>query len=359
MILLEYEAKNIIASHGVTVPSGHIIRKGATMTLEPFFPLVIKSQVPVGGRGKLGGIRTVESDKDYEEAIAQLWGTELHNYLPNTLLIEEKIDIDREHYLSLLIDSQSAEVMIVAHPSGGMEVEDNDQREFLKIPYIAGEENRIGETLSELFELPEQVFLLQDMVRNLGQCFIKNDATLLEINPLILTSNGDLIAGDCKMILDDSAAFRHPEWNFETPIENNNFVELDSTGNVATIANGAGLAMATVDAVKSAGYSPINFLDVGGGASEELILNSFRRLSSYSHIKAIIINIFAGITRCDDVARAIISAKKQFATLPPLYIRLTGTNFNEARDILKNAHIELQDTLDSCLTKLTTELPRE
>lgn len=358
MILLEYEAKNIIASHNIAIPSGQIMAKDTVIVHAPFLPLVIKAQVPIGGRGKLGGIRVIDTGRDYEESVKKLWHTKLRNHLPSMLLLEEKLDIDREFYLSLLIDAASADILIVAHPSGGIEVEENDQDDFLKLPYVPGEENRIGESLAELFDLPDQVFVLQDMVRNLGQCFVKNDATLLEVNPLILTKSGDLVVADCKMTLDDAAAFRHPEWDFETPIESNNFVELDATGTIATVANGAGLAMATVDAVTSAGYRPINFLDVGGGASEDLILESFTNLQSYPNIKAIVINIFAGITRCDDVAKAIVAAKNRFPTLPPLYIRLTGTNFDEAATILNEAHIELQRDLDSCLKRLVKEVAR-
>lgn len=355
MILLEYEAKSLLNTFGVPTPNGIIIRKGEAVP-NTRLASVVKSQVPMGGRGKLGGIQVGTTADELSETIRKLFDLSIGTHTPQTLLMEQKLDIEREFYLSLLIDSQSAGIMIVAHPSGGIEVEDNDQHEFLSIPYVAGEENRIGESLAELFDLPEQVFVLQDMVRNLGRCFVENDATLLEINPLILTTNGDLVAGDCKMTLDDAAIFRHPEWHFETPADNNNFVELNPMGDVATIANGAGLAMATVDMVAVAGYTPINFLDVGGGASEELILDSFTRLQSYPHLKAIIINIFAGITRCDDVARAIVAAKSQFPKLPPLYIRLTGTNFEEAKDILKDAAIELQESLDSCLTKLTAEV---
>ena len=357
MILLEYEAKSILKTRTVPIPTATVVRRGEVVPDTPL-PIVVKSQVPTGGRGKQGGIRIVDTTNELSKTVEALFNLSIGTYTPQTLLLEEKLDIDREFYLSLLIDAASADILIVAHPSGGIEVEENDQDDFLKLPYVPGEENRIGESLAELFDLPEQVFVLQDMVRNLGQCFVRNDATLLEVNPLILTKSGDLVVADCKMTLDDAAAFRHPEWNFETPTENNNFVELDATGTIATVANGAGLAMATVDAVTSAGYRPINFLDVGGGASEDLILESFTNLQSYPNIKAIVINIFAGITRCDDVAKAIVAAKNRFPTLPPLYIRLTGTNFDEAATILNEAHIELQRDLDSCLKKLVKEVAR-
>jgi succinyl-CoA synthetase beta subunit len=181
----------------------------------------------------------------------------------------------------------------------------------------------------------------------LYRCFTENDATLLEINPLILTKENQLVAGDCKMTLDDAAAFRH-DWPLQTEV---NFVTINEKGDTATIANGAGLAMATVDAAYDAGLQPANFLDIGGGASVETLLNAFKRILEYPKVKVIIINIFAGITRSDEVARAIIIAKQQLPILPKLYIRLAGTNQREAHALLNTSHIATEITLEACLQK--------
>ncbi len=357
MILLEYEAKSILKTRTVPIPTATVVRRGEVVPDTPL-PIVVKSQVPTGGRGKQGGIRIVNTTSELNKTVEALFNLSIGTYTPQTLLLEEKLDIDREFYLSLLIDAASADILIVAHPSGGIEVEENNQDDFLKLPYVPGEENRIGESLAELFDLPEQVFVFQDMVRNLGQCFVRNDATLLEVNPLILTKSGDLVVADCKMTLDDAAAFRHPEWNFEQTSKEVNFVSLDEDGTVGIIANGAGLAMATVDAVADAGMRPANFLDVGGGANTASVLTAFRRIMEYRSVKAIVINIFAGITRCDEVARAIIEAKEQIADLPPLCIRLAGTNYTEAKVLLDDAEISLLPTLKDCLDTAKKEVSR-
>jgi succinyl-CoA synthetase beta subunit len=203
--------------------------------------------------------------------------------------------------------------------------------------------------LAEYLDLPGHTFALQDIIERAYKCFTKNDATLIEINPLVLTAQNKLIAGDCKMELDDAAAFRHPDWNFEDKPANANFVVLDQDGSIATIANGAGLAMATVDAVATAGIKPANFLDIGGGANAASVLAAFERIMEFAHIQAIVINIFAGITRCDEVAKAIITAKDQIEDLPPLFIRLAGTNFEAAAELLAAEKITILETLEECL----------
>lgn len=207
----------------------------------------------------------------------------------------------------------------------------------------------LSESLAELYGLEDKSFLLAELIEKLYRCFIDNDALLLEINPLILTTEGGLVAGDCKMILDDDAAFRHDDWHFEEQITNNNFVTLDERGTVATIANGAGLAMATVDAVVDAGLVPANFLDIGGNATVEGIEKSFMRILELPNVTAIIINIFGGIVHCDDVARAIIAVRHNIAKLPPLYIRLTGTNSDIAADLLAAEEIPLYSDLPSLI----------
>ena len=344
MKLLEYEAKKILTMHHIPVPRSYIAGD-----MPEFLPAVIKSQVPVGGRGKAGGVRVARTADEYVAICRDIRQLSIKGYTPSTLLAEEALVIKRELYVSLLIDRSAHEIILMAHKNGGIEVESNDTADFLRLRCTATNSEEVGQQLAEYFELDEVVFALQDLIKNLFDCFVRSDAILLEINPLIVTDDNRLLAGDCKMELDDAAAFRHPEWQHEMKQTEANFVTLDPHGNVATIANGAGLAMATVDAVADAGMKPANFLDIGGGANEASILAAFERIVEYPHVSVIIINIFAGITRCDEVARAIIAAKERIDTLPRLYIRLAGTNFETAVDLLTSHDITTLSTLDECI----------
>ncbi len=341
MKLLEYEAKQILAANDIAVPKSYIA--GRT---PDFLPAVIKSQVPTGGRGKAGGVIIVKSDDEYSAAVATIKKLAIKGYTPQTLLAEELIAIDRELYLSVLIDKKAAAITLMAHTNGGVEVEANSADSYLNVAIDRNSDfDELGQRLAEYYDLPGQTFALQDLIEKLYKVFVKNDALLLEINPLILTKDGDLIAGDCKIEFDDAATFRHTDWQFEAEKTEVNFVTLDQNGTVATIANGAGLAMATVDAVADAGLAPANFLDIGGGASEASVLAAFERIMKYPHIRVIIINIFAGITRCDEVARAILSARNQLPDLPPLAVRLAGTNYKQAAELLSAHDITIQPTL--------------
>ncbi|MDB5179811.1 MAG: sucC [Candidatus Saccharibacteria bacterium] len=343
MKLLEYEAKRLLESAGIPVPTSLLTEPSDILPT----PLLLKSQVPAGGRGKAGGIIVVNTPEELKPAIDKLLNLAIKGFTPKTLLAEEKLNIKKEFYLSILIDRQSAGIKIFAHKNGGVEVEENTNFKSWSINDKKRAE-QIGQELADYYEVPDQTFVLQDLIENLYDCFIKNDATLIEINPLILTEENNLIAGDCKMTLDDAAAFRH-DWNFEEKPAEANFVTIDPDGNTATIANGAGLAMATVDAAYEAGLKPANFLDIGGGANEATLLKAFKRIVEYKNLQAIIINIFAGITRADEVAKAIVSAKKQIKDLPPLFIRLAGTNYEAAEKILTENNVALLPDLEATL----------
>ena len=342
MKLLEYEAKKILSQAGIGVPDSYIVSN------EPgFLPAVIKSQVPTGGRGKAGGILVVRTDGEYSAAVHTITNLPIKGFTPRTLLAEQLLDIDHELYLSIMIDKSTAQVSLMANKNGGVEIESQDG--FQSWELGKGNWEKVGQELADYFDLPEQTFALQDLIENLYKCFISNDALLLEINPLVVTTDGQVIAGDCKMELDDAAIFRHPDWQFESEKSETNFVTLDPNGTVATVANGAGLAMATVDAVADAGLVPANFLDIGGGANEASILAAFKRLMEYPSVRVIIINIFAGITRCDEVAKAIISARSKLDNLPPLAVRLAGTNYEQAAELLKEQGIEIQPSLGKAI----------
>lgn len=351
MKLLEYEAKQLLRSSGIPVPSA-VVLASSTNCEDVKLPAVVKSQVPTGGRGKAGGVKVVTTSQELTEVTRDLFLLDIKGYHPNHLLAEQLLAIKQEFYLSLVINRERGCVELVAHREGGIEVESHQADEFFRRELDGKNSEIVGDSLADYLNLPDKSFLLQSLVENLYRCFITNDATLLEINPLVLTDEGELVAGDCKMVLDDAAAYRHPDWNFEDRPADANFVILDHGGTVATIANGAGLAMATVDAVKDAGLIPANFLDIGGGATTEKVVESFRKIMEFPSITSIVINIFGGIVRCDTVAQAIIAAREQFPNLPTLYIRLSGNRSQEAAVLLQAHGLPLYETLEQCLEEL-------
>jgi succinyl-CoA synthetase beta subunit len=348
MNLLEHEAKTLLKSAGIPTPISSLITKDSPIITQAL-PVVLKSQVPIGGRGKAGGIVIVENPDQLATTINHLLTLDIKGHTPQSLLAEEKLAIQTELYLSLLVDRATAGILLVANKAGGIEVEDTKDFASWQVDYQKPDFDALGQSLADYYDLQGQAFALQDIIQKLFTCLKQNDATLIEINPLVLTKDDLLVAGDCKLTLDDAATFRHPEWNFVTEAAESNFVTINPEGNVATIANGAGLAMATVDAAYSAGLTPINFLDIGGGATTETLVAAFKRIVEYGAVQAIIINIFAGITRSDEVARAIIAAREQIAGLPPLFIRLAGTNYQEAAELLAEKDIAILPSLEACL----------
>ena len=353
MILLEYEGKQILSGCGLSVVKGVLY----SPDLVPDFPVVIKSQVPVGGRGKLGGVKIAKNQAEYDQFVAEISKTSIKGHLPVNLLVEAAVDIKQEFYLAITINRDLGLIQFTANKNGGIEIEAMSLDSFLNIPITSKKPDfdDIGQQLADYFDLPEQTFVLQDIAQNLYRTFIKNDALLIEINPLILTATDELVAGDAKIELDSSANYRH-NWDYETKMPNANFVILNPKGNVATIANGAGLAMATVDEIFSSDLIPANFLDIGGGASEEKVLSAFNELMKFPNTKAIIVNIFGGITKCDEIAKAIVSAKKVVPNLPPLFIRLSGNNYDEAKEILDANNILLLPSLTSCIKHARKEI---
>ncbi len=349
MKLLEYEAKAILSRYKIPVPEGVVVREGDTL---PSAPTVVKSQVPIGGRGKAGGIKVVKQASELREKIDEVLHLEIKGHLPTAVLCEELLDIKNEYYLSLVINRSKSCIELVAHNEGGVEIESHDASEFYRKEITGANIEGIGEGLADYLNLPDFTFALQDALESLYTCFTDSDATLLEINPLVLTEQGELAAGDCKMTLDNAAAFRHKEWDFEDKIISANFVTLDREGTVATIANGAGLAMATVDAVTTAGLTPANFLDIGGNATVDKIVESFEQIIEFPNVNAIVINIFGGIVRCDDVAQAIIAARDKISHLPTLYVRLSGNRSEEAAELLAEHGLALYESLEDCIKEL-------
>lgn len=351
MNLLEHQAKALLRRAGLPTPDGRLINPGGLPDDLPL-PTVIKSQVPTGGRGLAGGIAVVRQPAELTATIKRIMTTPIAGHLPQAVLAEPLLTIDRELYLCLTIDRVAGTIILLAQRRGGVDVESLPRDSFWQRPLTENpvDLHSIGRDLADYLNLPGLVEACQHLIDRLYRCFVDNDARLLEINPLILTADQTLVAADCKLILDDAAHFRHPDWP-ATP-DAHQFVELDPQGNIATMANGAGLAMATVDAIAQEGWRPVNFLDIGGGADQGTIEAALQRLATYPRLKAIVINVFAGITRCDQVAQAIIAARASLASLPPLYIRLVGTNQAEAQAALAAANLPLYPTLPAALTAL-------
>ena len=351
MRLLEYEAKNLLSTYRIPIPRGKIFAINELQNITT--PVVLKSQIPVGGRGKLGGVRIIRQQTEIQPIAQAIFNLKIRGFLPNKLLAEEILNIDREFYFSLIINRETAAIELLAHAKGGVDIESQDTADFFRRDIVNEKFESLADELADYLDIADKAFLLQDIIENAYRCFIDNDCLLLEINPLILTSDGRLIAGDAKITVDDAAAFRHLDWQFEDNSTEHNFVILNRDGAVATIANGAGLAMATVDAVTASGLTPANFLDIGGTATSDKVLDCFHQITTLDNINVIIINIFGGIVRCDEVARAIIDAQRQIPDLPKLAIRLSGNRESEARQLLAQYDLPLFDSLETILEDIS------
>ena len=364
MKLHEHQAKEIFAKYGIPVPEGKV-----AFTLEQAkeiaeelgeWPLVVKAQIHCGGRGKAGGVKIVRNMDELEEAVASLLGKTLKTFQcpegkPVTrVLIEKATDIDKEYYAAITLDRSKSKPVLMASAAGGMEIE-----EIVK----ENPDAIIIETIDpELGLMPYQArkmaFKLGLPVKQAAKIFLKMweiykdlDASLVEINPLVVTKGGKLVALDAKMDIDDNALFRHPDiaeledeeqlppQEREAKRYNLNYVKLN--GNIGCMVNGAGLAMTTMDIVKLAGGEPANFLDVGGGANVEQIANAFRILMGDPDVKVVFINIFGGILRVDRLARGIIEASKMVDIRVPIVARLEGTNAQEGRKLLLESGLNI------------------
>ena len=368
MNLHEYQAKAILAGHGVAVPRGAVARTGeeavaAAADLGGSL-WVVKAQVHAGGRGKAGGIKVCKTHDAVKEAAEALIGGTLvtHQTGPEgkpigSVYVEEGSDIARELYLALLVDRGSSRIAVIASTEGGMDIEEVAAKTPEKIVTMAidpasGLQPFHGRRLA--FALG----LTGDLVKQTGKLlgamyktFVASDASMLEINPLVVTGDDRLVVLDCKFNVDDNALFRHKDLaelrdeSQEDPAEQEankvglNYVKLDGT--IRCMVNGAGLAMATMDICKLAGGSPANFLDVGGGANKEQIASAFRIIVSDENVKAILVNIFGGIMRCDVVAEGIVAAAKELDLSVPVVVRLEGTNVEQGKKILADSGLAI------------------
>ena len=367
MKIHEYQAKDILAKYGVAVPRGEVantLEQALDVARRLFMAgasgVVVKAQIHAGGRGKGGGVKVAKTHSEAEDYAKQILGMQLvtHQTGPQgqkvrRLLVEETAAIDRELYLGVVLDRVTSKIVFMASKAGGMEIEEvaaKDPDAIVKeyIDPAVGFQPYQGRKLAFALGLkPVQINQAVHFMQGLYKVYVETDASLLEINPFITTKDDKLLALDCKMNFDDNAMFRHKDLKElrdvteEDPLEveastySLNYIKLD--GNIACMVNGAGLAMATMDIIQYAGGSPANFLDVGGGASQEQIERAFEILLSDEHVKAIFINIFGGILRVDTLAQGVVAAAIKTNVKVPIVLRLEGTNVEQGRKILKDS----------------------
>jgi succinyl-CoA synthetase beta subunit len=373
MKIHEYQAKELFGKYDVPVPQG-----GVAFTADEAvriaknlgsYPVVVKAQIHAGGRGKGGGVKLAQSEPEVAEIAGQIIGMNLvtHQTGPQgrpvkKVLVEQGLNIAKELYLSIVPDRETAKIVVMVSEAGGMDIEAVAAETPEKIIRVAinplqgiqayhCREVAFGLNLSPAVMKP-----FVAMVKNLYRMFVEYDCSLLEINPLVITAEDTVIALDAKINFDDNALFRHKDileyrdLDEEDPLEveaskfNLNYINLD--GNVGNMVNGAGLAMATMDLIKLAGAEPANFLDVGGGASAEMVENGFRIILSDPNVKGILINIFGGILRCDVLAEGVVQAAKKTGIDVPVVVRMEGTNIDEGRRILAESGLKLTTATD-------------
>lgn len=368
MNLHEYQSKRLFASYGIPVPRG-IPAKSPNAAVDAAKELggdlwVVKAQVHAGGRGKAGGVKLARTRDEVHKYAEDMLGTQLVTHqsgpegLPvNVVYVEEGSDIDRELYLSMLVDREASRVAFIASAAGGMDIEqvaqDTPEKIFtIAVAPDAGLQDYQARQLAFGLELnKQQMRQFGDLIKRMYRLYIETDASLVEVNPLIVTKGGDVLALDAKINIDSNSLYRHPnlvelrditqedDKEREAAAHDLNYVSLD--GDIACMVNGAGLAMATMDLIKLHGGEPANFLDVGGGATKERVAEAFKLILSNKNVAAILVNIFGGIVRCDLIAEGIISAVKEVGVSVPVVVRLEGTNVNKGRELLANSGLDI------------------
>jgi len=369
MNLHEYQAKQLIAKYGISVPKGIVIKSidevdqsiGELETSS----YVIKAQIHAGGRGKAGGVKIVSSKKEASEVVNSLINKKLVTYQNkpdgqpvNSVLIEESCDIEKELYFSILVDRQSERIVVIASSAGGIEIEEiskNNPEKIIKelCSPINGLMDFQSRNIAFALGLPNE--MINDFVkfaRSAFKVFIENDLALLEINPLVITFNKKIIALDCKVTVDDNALLKQKtlaelrDWSQNDSKEAEafnaglNYIALN--GNIGCMVNGAGLAMATMDLIKLYGGEPANFLDVGGGATAETVAKAFKIILDDNNVQVVLVNIFGGIMRCDIIAEGIIAAVKEVGIQIPIVVRLEGTNVDLGKKLLQTSSLNIK-----------------
>lgn len=373
MKIHEYQAKQLLAKHGLSVPSGHVCTtvEEAVQAYEslPTDLCVVKAQIHAGGRGKGGGVKLVRSADEAREAATSILGMNLKTHqtgpegqLVRTLWVEAGSDIAKEYYIGIAIDRELSMPVMMASSEGGMEIEqvaDESPEKILKAPFSpsTGLQREDAERLAAGIGIPsELVAQAADYLVGLAEVFCQLDCSLAEINPLVNTTDGKVLALDAKINFDPNALFRHAEieelrdLHEEDPAEiqaskyDLSYITLD--GNIGCMVNGAGLAMSTMDVIQLYGSEPANFLDVGGGATAEKVTEAFKIILSDDKVKGVLVNIFGGIMRCDVIANGVVEAVKQVQLSVPLVVRLEGTNVQKGREILEGSGLPIITATD-------------
>ena len=368
MNIHEYQAKELLKKFGVPIPKGvvafsveEVLEKAKLLKINKY---VLKAQIHAGGRGKAGGIKILDNLDDLKKESSNLFGKFLKTHQTGPkgkeikrLYIEEATEIDKEFYLSCLVDRASSKIAFISSAQGGMDIEEVALKNpnnviTYKLDYKDKISDEEAEKVISIFNLKNSTKnQTRKIVQSIYQAFIKTDASLIEINPLVITKKGNVLCLDAKINFDDNGLYKHPEilklrdLNEEEPTEieaskyNLSYIKLN--GKIGCMVNGAGLAMATMDIIKLNGEEPANFLDVGGGASKEKVAAAFKIILSDKAVKGILINIFGGIMRCDVLARGVVDAAKEIKISVPLVVRLAGTNFQEGKKILNNSSLKI------------------
>ncbi|QSO53796.1 ADP-forming succinate--CoA ligase subunit beta [Alicyclobacillus curvatus] len=367
MNIHEYQAKAVLAKYGVAVPSGKVaftVEEAVNVAKELGGSGVVKAQIHAGGRGKAGGVKVSKTLADVEANAKEILGKTLvtHQTGPQgkvvkRLLIEQLTDIQKEYYIGLVLDRATGRVVMMASAEGGMEIEEvaanNPEKIFREtvdpaVGLLPFQARKLAFSIGIPTKLVNKAV---KFMTGLYTCFADKDCSVAEINPLVVTGDGDVMALDAKLNFDDNALYRHPDieelrdLDEEDPKETEakkyelNYVALD--GNIGCMVNGAGLAMATMDTIKYYGGDPANFLDVGGGATEERVTEAFKIILSDAKVKGILVNIFGGIMKCDVIANAVVAASKQISLDKPLVVRLEGTNVDLGKEILNKSGLNI------------------
>jgi succinyl-CoA synthetase beta subunit len=372
MNIHEHQAKELLRRYGVAVPDGQVaftVEEAVAAAGRLGFPCVVKAQIHAGGRGKAGGVKLVKSPAEARAAAEELLGKTLvtpqtgpQGRVVRRLLVEQGCAIARELYLGMVVDRASGRVTAMASTEGGVEIEEVAARTPEKIlretidPAVGFAAYQGRRLAFGLGLTREQVTSAVPLMAALARCFVESDCSLAEINPLVVLASGDVLALDAKIGFDDNALFRHPDLReLRDPTEEDpreveaakydlSYIALD--GNIGCMVNGAGLAMSTMDAIKAAGGMPANFLDVGGGANVEKVRAAFRILLSDAAVKAIFINIFGGILRCDVLAEGVVQAARELGLAVPLVVRMEGTNVEEGKQILATSGLRVTSASD-------------
>jgi len=367
MKIHEYQAKSLFREYEIPAPEGVVTHSAAEAEkagAELGLPVVLKAQVHVGGRGKAGGVKVVSEKDQVGPTAEKIFGLTIKDLPVNKVLVTPAVDISHEVYLSILVDRGKRKAVFIGCAEGGVEIEVTAKESPEKIlrcevpvkelPDIP--DGRVQDFAERLFGGGQQVKQCISIMQKLGKLFVEKDLSLAEINPLIVDNNGNVIAIDAKVLIDDNGLFRHPELvelrdmesedvdSLKAAEEGLSFIRLD--GNIGCMVNGAGLAMATMDTIKHFGGEPANFLDVGGSSSPQKVVSAFKFILKDDDVRVILINIFGGITRCDDIANGILEAKSQMDVPVPIIVRLIGTNEEEGRKILEGTELTAVQTLE-------------